>query len=368
MIALPPKRAMLVIVARTARFVLFDLPPDSIDSASLFFLETRNTRYEMSKKKDKRHDLELAVSSDGGVVDAVVLDERVGHIAHKDLGAIAATEFDGITINRTKSNISPFIDIRKERLIDPVSGAPSRSFGVWVPDPTKPEGWRDMGTVSENYLLLTNKEVRALALEIAAESGHPFKEARIFWDGARFAHIIDFEETREEIAEGDAVGLSLITRTSYDRSWKFEAALMGKRFLCDNGVLSGEFFARVSFKHTGGNDDGEKWKDIVRQGLSVISHSGDNLTRFADGLRILKRHPMSDEHLRGVWQRLPKLGDTLMGKVMRRYMKDEEPTLYGLLNAGTNVFWHNQKMTSADFSNNDTFVSAMLGYAFEHLN
>ena len=24
---------------------------------------------------------------------------------------------------------------------------------------------------------------------------------------------------------------------------------MGKRFVCDNGAISGEFFARVSFKH-----------------------------------------------------------------------------------------------------------------------
>ena len=327
------------------------------------------------KKKQKKQDLQLvdvhdAVKSpsSGDGAPAIVLDEKEGGVSHKDIGAIAATELDGITINRTKSKIDPFIEIRKERLVDKLTGAPSRSFAVWVPDPDAQEGWRHMGTVSESYLLLTNREVRQLALDVAEESGLPFRESRIFWDGARFAHIIDFTETQEEIAEGESVGLSLITRTSYDRSWKFEAALMGKRFVCDNGVLSGEFFARVSFKHTqnGGGDNGE-WKEIVKQGLSVVSHAGDNMERFVQGLRALKSQSMTDEHFRALWSKL-KLGDTLMGKIMRRYVKHEESTLYGLLNAGTNVFWHNQKMTSADFVNNDSFVTALLTYAFEYLN
>src|SRR5690606_22485867 len=106
-------------------------------------------------------------------------------------------------------------------------------------------GFRHLGNVSKDYLLLTNEEVRELAVEIAVQSGLPFKESRIFWDGARFAHIIDFLET-EAVEDGDEVGLSLVTRSSYDRTWRYEAALMGKRFVCDNGALSGEFFARVS--------------------------------------------------------------------------------------------------------------------------
>lgn len=326
----------------------------------------------MKDKRERTEDLQLADvqgESKAGVMNAVTLDERDGGVSHKDIGQIAATELDGITINRTKHKIDPFIEIRKERLVDQLTGAPSRSFGVWVPDPDKPEGWRDMGTVSESYLLLTNREVRQINLEIAEASGLPFRESRIFWDGARFAHVIDFPGTEEKIQDGDGVGLSLITRTSYDRSWRFEAALMGKRFACDNGVLSGEFFARVSFKHTqNGGGNGEDWKDIVRQGLSVVSHADDNLPRFLDGLRRLKRQHMTDEHLRHVWLRLPRLGETIMGKIMKRYVEHEEPTLYGLLNAGTNVFWHNEKMTSADFTNTDCFATTLLKYAFENLN
>lgn len=312
-----------------------------------------------------REGLQIAIGH-GGMADAITLDDSERIVSHTDIGRIEATELDGITINRSKSKIDPFIEIRKERLIDRLSGAPSRSFGIWVPEPEADGGWRDMGTVSENYLLLTNREVRDLALEIADRSGMDYTESRIFWDGARFAHIIDFVGPEHDVVIGDPVGLSLITRTSYDRSWKYECALMGKRFLCDNGLLSGEFFSRISFKHMGGSDQ-ENWKEVVKQGLSVLSYGGENLERFVTGLRRLRSTPLTDGHLRALWKDV-RLADSLMGKVMSRYVDREEPTLYGLLNAGSHVFWHNEKMTGADFQHNDTFTTKLLEYAFEHLN
>lgn len=323
-----------------------------------------------------------ALTGDGGMVDGIILDEKEGRTQHKDIGLIEATEvLDGVqVINRTKHRISPFVPIIKTPNYAENSGNLT-GYSVEIEDPDSKTGFRHLGNVSANYLLLTNAEVRSLALEIAHQSGLPFQESRVFWDGARFCHIVDFLET-EAVEEGDEVGLSLITRSSYDKSWRYEAALMGKRFACDNGCLSGEFFARVSFKHSAAKSNGtfdpgrreglslveEGWKEIVKQGLSVIEHSGDNLRRFVQGLRLLKGAKMTDERLREVWKLYPEIGDGIMGKIMAHYVQHEEPTLYGLFNAGTNVFYHNPKMTSADFSNNDTFTTGLLTYAFERLN
>lgn len=322
----------------------------------------------MKKQKANRADMQWINEGDGALIDAIVLDEKDGRIEHKDLGLIQATELDGITINRTKGKISPFIEIRKERLVDQLTGAPSKAFGIWVPDPGAEGGWKDMGTVSENYLLLTNKEVRELALEIATQSGIPFRESRIYWDGSRFAHVIDFQQS-EAVEPGDEVGLSLITRSSYDKTWRYEAALCGKRFVCDNGALSGEFFARVSFKHThGANNEAEKWKEIVRQGLSVVESAPENLSRFVEGLRLLKGIKLTDERLREVWKLFPQIGPGVMGKVLDRYVGHEEDTLFGLLNAATWTFWHNKTMSASDFQHNDVMVSGLLNYGFEKLN
>ncbi|MEL6706241.1 MAG: DUF932 domain-containing protein, partial [Bacteroidota bacterium] len=232
-------------------------------------------------------------------------------------------------------------------------------YSVEIEDPETETGYRHIGNVSKNYLLLSNEDVRALSVEIAMQSGLPFKETRIFWDGSRFLHVIDFDAS--ESLDDEEIGLGLITRSSYDKTWRYEIALMGKRFVCDNGMISGEFFARVSFKHLKNvSDQDETWQEIVRKGLAIIDQAPDQLHRFVEALRNLRAKPMTEPLLRDVWQRFPTTGDSLMAQIMTRYVTHEEPTLYGFLNAGTNVFWHRQNMRRSDFRNCESFVSRML--------
>ena len=315
---------------------------------------------------------DVDIHTGDGSSDAIVLAEATGEISHQDIGQIAVTDIDGITINRTKTGISPFVPITKTPAYSQNSGTLS-GYAVEIEDPSSPTGYTHVGNVSRNYLLLSNEEVRNLAVEIAVQSGIPFRESRIFWDGSRFCHIIDFTEY-ESVSDGDEIGLSLITRSSYDKTWKYDCALMGKRFLCDNGAISGEFFARVSFKHLSMPNGAEvpqeyAWKQIVRDGMTVIDRAPDDLSRFVENLRLLRSASMTDDHLRRVWKALPTIGDGIKGQVLSRYVEREEPTLYGLFNAGTAVFSHRgDKTTAADFANNDAFTTALLGYASEHLN
>ena len=181
--------------------------------------------------------------------------------------------------------------------------------------------------------------------------------------------MLDFTDVQEEVTGGDPIGLSLVTRSSYDRSWRFEMALMGKRFLCDNGVISGEFFARVSFKHRENSDVSTDWRHSVHEAMSVLQDAPANLAHFVQGLRRLRSEPMTDEHLRKIWGLYPTIGDGIKGQIISRYVEVEEPTLFGFFNAGTNVFWHRERMTASDFNNNDVFSTQMLRYANElHLN
>ena len=140
-------------------------------------------------------------------------------------------------------------------------------------------------------------------------------------------------------------------------------ALMGKRFLCDNGIISGEFFARISFKHVEQSNKPADWRSSVHEAMSVIEEAPANLAHFVQGLRRLRSTAMTDEHLRNIWGLYPSIGDGIKGQIISRNVEAEEPTLFGLFNAGTNVFWHRQKMTAADFNNNDLFSTEMLRYA-----
>ena len=333
---------------------------------------TRNDRHlyeEVALEELPDAGLPLAEAS----LDAIALDEAAGPVLHRDLGDIevSASGADGlgaITINRTKGGTSPFVPIVKTPTYAENSGNLT-GYAVEIEDPDSTTGYRHLGNVSAGYLLLPNDEVRALALEVAVRSGLPFKESRIFWDGARFAHVVDFLET-EEVAPGDGVGLSLVTRSSYDRSWRYECALMGKRFVCDNGALSGEFFARVAFRHVSAREyEAGAWKDVVREGLALVDRAPDDLHRFAAGLRALRSGgddgPAAAGGVEGCSRRW---ATPSRGRSSRRYVEHEEPTLFGLFNAGTNVLWHRERMTAADFGHNEAFTTGLLRYAAEHLN
>ncbi len=292
---------------------------------------------------------------------------------HRDLSQIAANQtIDGLPIiNRTKTLISPFAPIVKTPNLSENSGQ-TTGYSIEIEDDVAPHGFRHLGNVSEKYLLLTNAEVREVALEIAEGSGLPYQESRAFFDGGRFAHVVDFaRDVSQDVSVAgdgsDPVGLSLVLRTSYDQSWRFEAALMGTRFACDNGLLSGEFFGRVSFKHTTGSAS-EDWRSVVREGLKLVHRAPHDLAQFCRALRLLRQAQTSDRRLREVLGLFPQFGDSLVGKIMRRYAEHEENTLFGVMQAGTNVLWHDPKQTAASWAHNDALVTGLVGYAHDHLN
>jgi hypothetical protein len=64
----------------------------------------------------------------------------------------------------------------------------------------------------------------------------------------------------------------------------------------------------------------------------------------------------------------PQFGDALVGKIMRRYSENEEANLFGLMQAGTNVLWHDPKQSASSWAHNDAFVTGLIGYARENLN
>ena len=292
---------------------------------------------------------------------------------HRDLSQIAANQVIGDlpVINRTRTLLSPFAEIVKTPTHAQNSGNHT-GYAIEIEDDAVPTGYRHVGNVSERYLLLSNREVYDLACEVADASGLAWSPGRAFWDGGKFAVVLDFadEVSQDVSASGDGsdrVGLSLVLRTSYDTSWRFEAALMGRRFLCDNGLLSGEFFGRVSFKHTTGSA-AEDWRTVVREGLRLVHRAPHDLSVFVGALRRLRAAQTSDKRLREVLGLWPQFGDGLVGRIVRRYAESEEPTLYGLMQAGTHVLWHSPKQTAADWQHNDDLVTGLVTFARERLN
>ena len=207
---------------------------------------------------------------------------------HKDIGRIAAEP------DRRRAHTSSTGRRAASRPFAPIVKTPNYSenagnltgYSVEIEDDSAPHGYRHMGNVSERYLLLPNADVRELGLEIAEASGLPYPRSRAFFDGGRFAHVIDFgEQVSEDVsASGDGsdrVGLSLVMRNSYDTSWRFEAALMGQTVpLRQRPAVGRVLRPRRVQAHARGRTS-EDWREVVRQGLRVVHRAPHDLARFA---------------------------------------------------------------------------------------
>ena len=274
-----------------------------------------------------------------------------------------------ITVNRDPNGIDPFAPILVTPTVSEHSGTPS-GYAVELADASEPTGYRHVGVVSENYLLLPNDRVRALALEVAARTNLPFRETGLFWDGKRMMHTVDLLGHTEAVVPGDDHGLRLVTTTSYDKSWRYRCMLGVVRFQCSNGTVAGDWLASVDFKHVAvpGTPRAESWEAVVHQAMGVVDRGPEDLDRFVGAMRALKRTRTTDRRLRAVWRSLSALPDVAKGRIMDRYVGGEEATLYGLYNAGTAALSkRGAKATSADVGHLDAFCSAMLALA-ERIN
>ena len=265
------------------------------------------------------------------------------------------------------SDLSPYADIEKVPLYAE-DQMQSRGFSVRIEDPGADTGWREVGLVSDQYLLVPNERAYEMAWEIAERSPFQWEEAKLYFDGKRFLYSL---QTRSEAAcvdveVGDTIGLGLLFENSYDGSRKLAARLFAMRLACSNGMLARDYFAQMRFKH---DNTAQGWQGEVERAMAMLASAEEELAAFAETARRLTQHRLGSGELQAVRREaLPELPVTLWGKTVDRYLEHEAHTAWGLLNAATNVLWHGDRSTLSDFRHNDRAVSGLLDYATEELS
>ncbi len=254
----------------------------------------------------------------------------------------------------------PYRRIEKRTLHAP-DGMKSKGFTVRLEDDRFPSGYREVGVVSQDYLLVENAAVRDLALEIADRSGGAWQLTKEFFDGKRFVYALALRDhSLIDVRLGDPVGLGLMFENSYDGSRRLSASLYVNRLVCTNGMLAPSIFRRVAFRHT---DAAKDWDVGIASALRMIDTAGPLLNRFAGAMSKLAALDVTTDELARIREHaLPQLPVSLFGKVVDRFLAHEEPTAWGLMNAATQVLWHNPKPTLADMGHNEYVVRALASY------
>ena len=228
---------------------------------------------------------------------------------------------------------------------------PNRDTGI--------EEWKGVGTVSNNYLLINNDDVRDVAWQIAEPSNLEWTEGKTFWDGKRFMYTLKTVDPVGEVGVGDDIALGLQFWNSYDGSTAFQMRYMLYRLACLNGMTFNNEFQSYKFRHTPAS---ENWDEIIDGHHKRIQGAleGD-VKQVIERMRKLTDVNMDPVNLRKLRFILNTIPVNTWGKIMDRFLL-EEPKMTGwdMLNAATNVTWHKDKQTKANLDQNAVVTEGIM--------
>jgi len=258
--------------------------------------------------------------------------------------------------------MDPFAEIEVTPLYSR-DGMQSQGKSVRIASDGEEDGWNELGVVSSNYLLVHNAKVKAVVDQVA-ERSHvaDWQQRKMFFDGKRFVYSITSDKITAEISPGDVVRFGLIGYNSYDGSRAISVGAYAEHLVCSNGMTSDLYFARFTFRHHQGNIN---WDDQTEQAFrTVMPGSGSKLAKFANTLNRLKTRNLSTAELKELRQEyLKDLSSGTWGRVVDRFLLHEQYHAFGLLDACTYTFWHNEKQTISDYRNNSYATDAMVNFA-----
>ena len=266
-------------------------------------------------------------------------------------------------------DLDAFLPISKVPLITDLGGY-SKAHSIRLEKDGKEV---EMGVVGKDYLLVANDKLMDVAQEIMGVSGMDFIAEKKFFNGKQFRYVwrINDAGLQVEVPEiGDIMSVAMMINNSYDGSLKAGIQVFLMRLSCLNGQVSKVHGWGIDFRHY--MTDGIDWERNILEAGRILGGKNMELLpkRFAKGVSRLAK-PISLQDLATIRtnedylgklpaQQFAQMQDKMFADGM--VTNEDEYTAYDLFNAGTNVLWHQPKMTTASFKNNALVVDGMMNY------
>tara|TARA_Y100001938_G_scaffold140355_1_gene208421 strand:+ start:686 stop:1654 length:969 start_codon:yes stop_codon:yes gene_type:complete len=275
-----------------------------------------------------------------------------------------------IIVNSFDSALDPFTEIQKLPLSTEYGGI-SKAHSIRMMLKGKDT---ELGIVKENYLCISNKEISRVGSEIRNASGMKWELQKVFFDGKVFRETwlcTDGGLQSEVPVVGDIMGLVMEIVNSYDSSTKAGILCYFMRLTCLNGQRSKTHQFGYSFRHTLNNE--LDWESEINQ--SVLQLTGNNpqymLNQFTGACGTLQK-PIDFQELKLISENnayLGKLPTQQYGQIVKNMLVSKnypqngnEFTAWDLFNSGTEILWHQKKITQGAIKNNALVVDGLLQY------
>lgn len=259
------------------------------------------------------------------------------------------------------SDIYPYSPMRHVPLDH--NGIMSSAFSVQTDGEN---GWKEVGVVGKNYLLLPNQKVKDAAHQVAEECNIDFTPNKTFFNGKNYTYTMLSDKVVGDVGVGDDVGLGMQFHNSYDGSRAFGFSMMLFRLLCTNGMMTKTFFNSYRFKHDPSN---EGWEENLKTAVNNINAvaDGKGVEEVMNRLRKLNQLEVTREVLGDIrHNHLQNIPVGLWGSIIDRFTKpnsENGTTGWGLLNSATDLLWHKERPTVASYDQNTEIVDGLCKYA-----
>ena len=281
---------------------------------------------------------------------------------------ISVVQDSPVITNSFDPNIDPYIDIVKVPLTTE-HGGESRAHSIRIPE------WndREIGVVGETYLCVPNSQIADVGAQIRAQSGMQWKESKVFFDGKVYRRTFTCDDggmTARVPVVGDLICLVMEEMNSYDSTIKAGILCYFMRLVCLNGMRSKAFSFGHTFRHSMNNID---WEQEIHQ--SVLKLTGKEvamkLPAFANACGTLQES-IDFQELKVISENkdyLGKLPTQQYGQIVKNMLvsgkypqNGDSFTGWDLLNSGTEILWHQRKVTQGAIKNNSLVVDGLLKY------
>ena len=257
--------------------------------------------------------------------------------------------------------MNPYGNIRKVPL--DYNGIESSAYAIQFEESM--DKWKEVGVVSNNYMLIENKEVAEIAEHISEGSSFDWREDRTFFNGKKYFKTMIAKGEFGEVENGDPIGLGMGFWNSYDGSTSFRFRMFTYNLICTNGMMTKKFFGGLNFKHVLGSSN--DYEEEIVKAISVVNNSDKDVNEFIQGANKLVRSVNIDNLADIRYKHLQNVPTTTWGQVVDQFLSDDEryvnKTGWDLLNSATDVLWHSAKPNVAKFETNQIITDGLLDWA-----
>jgi len=221
--------------------------------------------------------------------------------------------------------------------------------GIWKPI--------EKVSFSTSYNLLTNERVREIGDRFANRNN--YTRVKEYFNGKRFTLAYMSDVVKEETESG-TIRPGIMFQNSYDKSHAFRVQALALVEVCKNGMTSNKWFDFHKFKHNGNLDENlEKMEEEMDHVASINGDTNDRFREFCNAMLPVSKMGVTKNNLSKLRNSTPYLTANNFGKIMDLYLKRNNDSMWELLNAGTEHYWHNQ----SNLDSNRLWVDAFIGLA-----